>query len=131
MNDGISKALCSLSSVTVENAVEAVVEKWQGSRLAKVDICNAYRVLPIHPDDRWLLGMRWEEALYVDRWLLGMRLEEALYVDTTLPFGLRSALKFFTRVTDAVEWIENQTGWIAFCTTWMTTWCGSSGECRV
>ena len=57
VNDGINEALCSLSYVTFENAVKAVIRKGQGSRLAKVDICSAYRVLPVHPDDRWLLGM--------------------------------------------------------------------------
>ena len=57
VNDSISEALCSLSYVTVENAVEAVIKKGRGSRLAKVDIRNAYRVLSVHPDDRWLLGM--------------------------------------------------------------------------
>ena len=66
MNDGINEAPCSLSYVSVEDAVEMVLKKGRGACLAKVDIRNAYRVLPVHPDDRWLLGMRWEDALYVD-----------------------------------------------------------------
>ena len=95
VNDGISEACCSLSYVSVEDAVEAVMKKGRGASLAKVDIRNAYRVLPVHPDDRWLLGMRWEGALYVD---------------TTLPFGLRSAPKIFTGVADAVEWSAKREG---------------------
>ena len=47
-------------------------------------------MLPIHPDDRWLLGMRWEGSVFVD---------------TALPFGLWSAPKIFTAVADALKWI--------------------------
>ena len=39
---------------------------------------------------------------------MGMMCEGALYVDTCLPFGLRSAPKFFTAIADAVEWIVRQ-----------------------
>ena len=52
--------------------------------LAKVDIRSVYRIVPVHPEDRLLLGMMWEQALYVD---------------TALPFGLRSAPKIFTGST--------------------------------
>ena len=49
----------------------------------------------MHPDDRWLMGMIWDGALYVD---------------TALPFGLHSAPKIFTAIADAVEWIAQQEG---------------------
>jgi hypothetical protein len=64
-------------------------------RLAKVDIQSAYRNVPIHPEDRHLLGMLWDGALYID---------------TALPFGLRSAPKIFTAIADAAEWIARQQG---------------------
>ena len=95
VNDGISEAHCSLSYVSVEDAVKAIIERGRGARLVKIDVRDAYRVLPVHPDDRWLLGMRWEDALYVD---------------STLPFGLRSAPKIFTGVADAVEWMAKREG---------------------
>ena len=41
--------------------------------MAKIDIAHAYRNAPLHPDDCLLLGMRWQEAIYID---------------TMLPFGL-------------------------------------------
>ena len=44
--------------------------------LAKMDIEQTYRMVPIHPQDCCLLGMTWEGEMYVDK---------------TLPFGLRSA----------------------------------------
>ena len=69
--------------------------KGLGSQLAKVDIQSAYRTIPVHLEDWNLLGMSWENALFID---------------TTLPFGLRSAPKIFTAVADAAEWIGRQQG---------------------
>ena len=51
---------------------------------------SAYRQVPVHPDDRPLLGMKWRDRIYVD---------------AALPFGLRSALKIFNAVADALHWI--------------------------
>ena len=95
VNDGISRSLCSLTYVSVDTAVKLVEQLGRGTLLAKVDIRSAYRMLPIHPDDRWLLGMRWEGSVFVD---------------TALPFGLRSAPKIFTAVADALEWIIKREG---------------------
>ena len=95
VNDGIRDSLCSLSYVSVSDAARGVVDKGRGALMAKVDVKSAYRQVPIHPDDRWLMGMLWEGSLYVD---------------TALPFGLRSAPKIFTAVADAVEWIVKQEG---------------------
>ncbi len=63
--------------------------------MAKLDVQAAYRLIPVHPDDRPLLGVQWGDAWYVD----GM-----------LPFGLRSAPKIFTAVADALEWCTRQRG---------------------
>ncbi len=63
--------------------------------MAKFDIESAYRLVPVHPDDRLLLGMKWREFLYVD---------------TSLPFGLRSAPKIFNAVADAIEWMMRRQG---------------------
>ena len=61
----------------------------QNTLLAKVDIKSTYRMVPVHPDDRLLLGMQWENNLYIDG---------------ALPFGLRSAPRIFTAVAYAMEW---------------------------
>ena len=90
VNDGVHDKYCSLQYVSVDDAAEAVMAKGQGALLAKADIASACRIIPIHPDDRWLLGMKWENGVFID---------------TALPFGLRSAPKSFTAVADAAEWI--------------------------
>ena len=57
VNDGISQELCSLSYVSVDDAVWLVLELGPGSLLAKLDIQSAHRIVPVHPADRWLLGI--------------------------------------------------------------------------
>ena len=93
MNDGIRPELCSLTYVSVDDAVRIVLQLGRGCRIAKLDIKSAYRIVPVHPDDRPLLGMRWSKGVYVD---------------TALPFGLRSAPKLFNAVADALAWIFGQ-----------------------
>ena len=62
----------------------------QDTLLAKIDIAHAYRNVPVHPSDRHLLGMQWDNSIYID---------------TVLPFGLRSAPKVFSALADTLEWI--------------------------
>ena len=53
---------------------------------AYASIHYSYRSVPVHPDDRLLLGTRWGDSIFVD---------------TALPFGLASAPKIFSAVADA------------------------------
>lgn len=87
MNDGIEKELCSLRYSSVEKAVRQIIQLGPGTLMAKK---STYRIVPVHPEDRHLLGMRWRDEVYVD---------------TVLPFGLRSAPKIFNAFADALMWI--------------------------
>ena len=93
VNDGIREAWCSLSYTTVDDAIQGITSYGAGAQLVKVDIRSAYRVILVHPDDRWLIRMLWEGSLFID---------------TALPFSLRSAPKIFTTSADAAEWIVCQ-----------------------
>ena len=95
VNDGIAPELSSIRYATVDNAVQKILHLGKNTLLAKIDIEHAYRNIPIHPDDRHLLGMSWEGSLYID---------------TVLPFGLRSAPKIFSAVADTLEWIALHEG---------------------
>lgn len=55
-----------------------MVGKGVGAVMAKVDKKHAYQSIPLHHDDRVLMGMLWDGGLFID---------------TALPFGLRSAPK--------------------------------------
>ena len=86
--------VCNLS---VADTVHSITRLGQGALLAKIDIKSAYLNVPIHLGDRWLMGMSWEDALYID---------------ITFPFGLRSAPKIFTDLADAAEWIIYNTSYV-------------------
>ena len=95
VNDGIDQASCSLSYVSIDDVAAAALRYGRGALIAKSDIAHAYRQVPVHPEDRSLLGMQWKGRQYVD---------------CTLPFGLRSAPTMFSAVADAVEWIVRAQG---------------------
>ena len=73
INDGIPTDLCSLQYVRVEDVAKRLLEHSPGARMAKIDIRSTYRIVPVHPCDRPLLGTQWEDKIYID---------------AALPFGL-------------------------------------------
>ena len=85
INDGIPKDLCSLTYITVDTAINHIIELGPGTLLAKIDIKSAFCLLPVHPSDRHLLAMKWNKGIYID---------------ACLPFGLRSAPKLFNILAD-------------------------------
>ena len=95
VNDGINLEYCSLEYTTVDMLAELVLQVGQGALLVKADIKEAYRNIPVHPEDQQLLGIRWNGWVYIDR---------------VLPFGLRSAPKIFSAVADAAQWMMVQWG---------------------
>ena len=66
VNDGIDPTLSSMAYTTVDEVAAQAAALGPGTLLAKVDIESAYRLIPVHPQDRVLQGVRWEGAVYVD-----------------------------------------------------------------
>lgn len=95
VNDGIERDMISLSYTSVDTIVARVIQLGQGTLLSKMDIRQAYRLVPIHPEDRYLLGMEWQGAVYVDK---------------CLPFRLRTAPLLFSAVADALQWMMQRKG---------------------
>ena len=95
VNDGIDPTVCSLTYISVDTVAEKVAQLGQRTFLAKVDVKSAYRIVPVNPEDRMLLGVQWGGGTFLD---------------TRLPFGLRSAPIIFTALADALEWIVKQQG---------------------
>ena len=60
-----------------------------------MDIKQAYRIIPVHPEDKILPGLNWNGSVFVDK---------------TLPFGLRSAPFLFSAVADTLQWMMLQRG---------------------
>ena len=59
------------------------------------DLQEAYRSVPVHPADQAKLGVQWQGTTYIDR---------------ALPFGLRSAPKLFSVLTDGFIWYLHNKG---------------------
>ena len=95
VNDAIDPVHCSLAYTTVEKVARRAMSLGRGALMAKVDIEAAYRLIPVHAHDRPLLGLLWEDSLFVD---------------PMLPFGLRSAPQIFDAVADALQWLLEQSG---------------------
>ena len=82
-----------------------------------MDIKQAYRNVPVHPQDRLLLGMLWESKAYVD---------------TALPFGVRSAPLIFSASAYALLWIMRQRGTsntVQYVDDFITAGAPDSSEC--
>ena len=90
VNDGIDPQDFSLQYIKVDQVIRMVSRYDPGALMAKFDVESAYRNIPVHLDNRFLLGMRWHGQFYVD---------------LSLPFSLRSAPFIFNSVADMVEWI--------------------------
>ena len=93
VNDGIDPEHCSFTYTSVDRV--AAYHLGLGALMAKADIKAAYRLVPVHPEDRLLLGMQWQGDYLVD---------------AMLPFGFRSAPIIFTAVADALEWCAREKG---------------------
>ena len=95
VNDGIDGALCSLTYASVSDAVKILTPLGRGALMAKLDLHEAYRMVPVNPQDRSLLGMRWRGETFID---------------CTLPFGLHSAPKIFSALADGLLWMIHDEG---------------------
>ena len=88
VNDFIPSEFCSVHYASVDDAVR-IIKLGTGCTLAKTDVRSAFRIIPVHPDDYHLLGMKCRDKYYVDR---------------SLPMRLASSCRSFERLSTAMEW---------------------------
>lgn len=93
LNDGISSEFTSVSYATVEDAIHIIRTVGHGCFMAKTDIKNAFRIIPIQPQDYHLLGICWRGFYYYDR---------------CMPMGCSSSCKTFEIFSSAIEWIAQK-----------------------
>ncbi|GAU91562.1 hypothetical protein RvY_03790 [Ramazzottius varieornatus] len=90
INDFIDKDCYSMHYSRIDDAVCYTFTLGKGALMAKLDIKSAFRLIPVRP---------------IDRPLLGYKVDEKFYFDTVLPFGLRSSPFLFCLISEAVLWI--------------------------
>ena len=88
VNSGIPEEFPTVSYATIQQATAKVLGK--GSFLAKSDIKSAFRLLPIHPSDYYLLGFSWDEKFYYDR---------------CLPVGCSASCQLFEEFSSDLEYL--------------------------
>ena len=92
VNDFIPDHLSSVSYQTLDDAFKIIKKIGQGALMAKCDIKDAFRLLPMHPDDYHLLCFEWQGFHYYDK---------------ALPMGARCSCQLFETFSDALQWIVN------------------------
>ena len=89
VNSHIDHNLCSVSYASFDQAIEMIQNLGQGALLRKMDLSNAFRLLPIHPSDFCLLGM------FID---------DSFYFDKCMPFGCSIACATFEKISTFLHW---------------------------
>ena len=59
VNSGISEGICLVSYATLDDAVRLIKRLGPITQLVKMDLKDAYRMVPIHPHDQHLLAIVW------------------------------------------------------------------------
>ena len=93
VNAAVPRHCATVNYASIADAAKHVVEMGQHCFLAKTDVKSAFRIIPVHPDDRHLLGFRWQGLLYFDN---------------CLPMGCSSSCRIFETFSTSLEWIISQ-----------------------
>ena len=88
--------LSAVKYATIQDAVSHITKRQNVVYMAKVDIESAFRIIPVRPADRPLLGFKWRDSFYMD---------------AVLPMGCSSSCAIFEYFSRALEWVtENRLG---------------------
>ncbi len=88
VNDGVKGMECALEHFDVGMSMLSGLPA--GTKMIKVDVKAAFRLIPVREEDRPLLDMEWRGKYYIDR---------------CLPFGLSTSPPLWERVSRALEWV--------------------------
>ena len=88
VNDGIDKLVFSFNFITFKRVCKLARKVGLYGLMWKTDLLDAFRFVPMHPDDIALLGFSFNEELFFE---------------TCLPFGVRSGPGIFAAVAKAIR----------------------------
>ena len=90
VNDFIPEDYSSVHYASINDAISVIKRKGAGCFMAKTDVKSAFRIIPIHPDEFPLLGMKWQNFYYFDR---------------CLPMGCSCSCTIFEAFSTVLEWL--------------------------
>ncbi len=87
VNLNIPHEFTTVQYAGIQEAINIILNLGKGCNMAKSDIKNAYRHVPIHPSQHHLMGFKWKNQYYFDKYLA---------------MGLSESCKIFETVSDAI-----------------------------
>ena len=90
VNDGIPEVYRQVSYQTLDQAISLIQKLGRGALIAKADIKDAFRLLPVREEDHHLLGLSINGVIFYDKYL---------------PTGISSACQTFERFSSAIHWL--------------------------
>ena len=91
VNDFIPDCCATVRYASIRDASKSIKCIGRGCFMAKTDIKSIFRIIPIHPADYFLLGMKWDHMYYFDR---------------GRAMGLRSSCPIFEAFSTSLKWIS-------------------------
>ena len=67
VNDFIDPDSCSVSYSSFDDAIQLVQQLGPYALFGKMDISNAFRLLPVRPEDFCLFGFTFQDKYYIDK----------------------------------------------------------------
>ena len=96
LNFNIPEASSTVKYETINDAIRKVRLCSPSAYMAKADIAEAYRLIPLHPSQYHLVGFSWEDKIYYDK---------------CLPMGASSSCQIFERFSSSLKFIlQNKYG---------------------
>ena len=89
INDSIDPDTFTVFYCSIDDTFAIVSALGKGTLMAKIDLRNAFCLIPVRPEDWNLLGFQWRNQFCID---------------TCLPFGPRSAPFLFNQLANAIHW---------------------------
>ena len=93
VNSSIPREFATIKYASISDAARHLVQFGRYAFMAKSDIKSAFRIIPINPNDRHLLGFKWNNKFYFDN---------------CLPMGCSSSCQIFESFSTALHWIISQ-----------------------
>ena len=90
VNEGIPHEACRVQYAEIQDAISLVRSAGRGCYMARSDIQNAFKIIPINPADYELQGFEWQGQFYFDK---------------TLAMGCSLSCHIFEAFSTALQWI--------------------------
>ena len=90
VNASIPEEFKSVSYQNLDHCLDIIMSLGKNTLIAKADLKDAFRIIPISPSSYHLLGFKWEGSYYFDR---------------CLPMGCGSSCSIFESFSTAIQWI--------------------------